>query len=464
MQVGIFKEYNEAIDAIKARLLELYNKFYGCQCLLEIDYKNGLVSEKEYEHIKKLGIFNYDAALNPKYCLTKEETDYVRLYGDEMADGTLSFNMANKKYLDRQTLLNRIGNSIVGFYYFDNISEGQRKEVFVKAVEERFGPQIAKLQEEIKKLKNALGENYYASINYQKANAELTSLLQEQARYINGAMSDNINEFRALASELLDLDLQYYVWYTRRYIKEECEAEIATTNQEVNIVKGQGLLDGISTKQNELNELNKELYEISVLSATLTSEVIEDSFDRAEEEHKSLFRRKKEARTHNKNELYNLFIYYMKYPVFSGYLEQFGVSKDNVDFLVAFDNYFVKHYQNLTYVNPQRFKRRLLLEVINYLRSLMEELKQKIQTTSTALTDTTSSLTESLSEIKRFETLRNYYYDKQNEILAVDKILKDLGFNEVEIDRIYNDVKEFINTDFTNEHLAEIGLKMKVGN
>ena len=463
MQVGIFKEYNEVIDTIKARLLELFNKFYGCQCLLEMDYKNGLVSEEEYNYIKKLGIFNYDAAVNPKYCLTKEEADYVRLYGDQMADGSLSSNMAKQKYLDRQTILNRIGNSIANFYYFDNISEEQRKEVFVKVVEERFGPQIGKLQEEIARLKNALGENYYASINYQKANAELTSLLQEQARYINGAMNGNINEFRALVAELLDLDLQYYIWYTRRYIKEECEAEIATTNQEVNIVKGQGLLDGISTKQNELNEFNKELYEISILSTTLTSEVIEGSFDR-EEEHKSLFRRKKEARLNNKNELYNLFIYYMKYPVFSGYLEQFGVNKDNVDLIGTFDNYFVKHYQNLTYVNPQRFKRRLLLEVINYLKDLMEELKQKIQTTSTALTDTTGSLTESLSEIKRFEILRNYYYDKQNEILAVDKILKDLGFTEVEIDRIYNDVKEFINKDFTNEHLEEIGLKMKVGN
>ena len=53
--------------------------------------------------------------------------------------------------------------------------------------------------------------------------------------------------------------------------------------------------------------------------------------------------------------------------------------------------------------------------------------------------------------------------DAKDIILDVDRVLLDLGFSLPEIDRIYDDMKTYIENNFTKEYLEEPVLNMKVG-
>ena len=191
MQVGIFEEYNKTIDEIKNTLLHLYNKFQSCRFLLESDYKSGLISQKEYERIKGLSIYSYDDSVNEKYMLSKEEIAYIKLYGAFTSSGELAASMVNKKYLDKQNILNSIGDSIRIFYYYENTSERKRKASFIADVKNFYDEQISACEDEIDKLKRALGEHYYASLNFQKVNGRLTALVNDRNYYLDKANNCN---------------------------------------------------------------------------------------------------------------------------------------------------------------------------------------------------------------------------------------------------------------------------------
>lgn len=458
MQVGIFEEYNKTIDEIKNTLLHLYNKFQGCRFLLESDYKSGAISQKEYDCIKGLSIYSYDDSVDEKYMLSKEEIAYIKLYGAFTSSGELAASMVNKKYLDKQNILNSIGDSIRIFYYYENTSERKRKASFIADVKNFYDEQISACEDEIDKLKRALGEHYYASLNFQKVNGRLTALVNDRNYYLDKANNCNLKEFMAAIGQFYHINSDYYNWYIRRFIKKECENEIEVTDQESEIDKAQGLVSVISDNENDSVKINDEIVEISTLMNTLVGEIISDSLD-TQVPRKKIFGRKKE---NNKEILFTIFTFYMQYPIFVKYLEQF--SQDGVVNLnIVFDKYYEKYYNNSSYVDPKAFKNRLLLEVINYLKSTIESLDKRRKEIGTTISSKTKELNDQIDDIKRYEMIRKYYDSNKEIILDVDRVLLDLGFSLPEIDRIYDDMKTYIENNFTKEYLEEPVLNMKVG-
>ncbi len=461
MQVGIFGEYKQAIDEIKNRLLQLYNKYQGCHYLLDRDHQEQKVTDQEYFYAKKLAIFTYDPAVNPKYMLTEEEARFVKNYGDFMDGNELSADLVRRDLLDKLDKLNSVGDAIRVFYFLENVNEKKRREIFIEIINNYYDPQIKECEEEIEKLKAALGNNYYASLTYYRVNNTLQGLLKDKDKFIKGASEGNLQQFMTLAQEFYSLDLNYYTWYKKRYINDECQKEVEVTDQESDIDEAQGMVSNLGDKEQELVKTSEEITDISLILANLMGEVISIGIDESEKR-KPLFKSKK-VKENNKEELFKIFVAYMNYPIFVKYLEQFGLEED-VNLNKVFDNYYVKHYNNAGYIEPETFKKRLLLEAISYLRTVIDTLKEKMEETNKSYGELSEDLGTKMNDIRRYATIRKFYDSSKDSKKVVDKPLLDIGFSKEEIDRIYEDMKNYLASTMTKEYLDGPNLNMKAGN
>ena len=165
----------------------------------------------------------------------------------------------------------------------------------------------------------------------------------------------------------------------------------------------------------------------------------------------------------NKEELFKIFVAYMNYPIFVKYLEQFGLEED-VNLNKVFDNYYVKHYNNAGYIEPETFKKRLLLEAISYLRTVIDTLKEKMEETNKNYGELSEDLGTKMNDIRRYATIRKFYDSSKDSKKVVDKPLLDIGFSKEEIDRIYEDMKNYLARTMTKEYLDGPNLNMKAGN
>ena len=131
---------------------------------------------------------------------------------------------------------------------------------------------------------------------------------------------------------------------------------------------------------------------------------------------------------------------------------------------MMFTKYYAKIYGSCTYVEPYLFKKRLVLEMINYFQETIDEKNEQLNDIMKLLSSDSDMLNNQMGEIKAHELVRKYYQDNQEDLGNVDAILLELGFSVEEIMRIYEDMKSFIDTNLTKEYLEGPILNLKVGN
>ncbi len=459
IEMGIFKEYQDTINEVKNNLFHLYEKYHNCQSLLNYDYANGLVSEQEYRRARRLSFITYDKSINPKYMLTEDEIAYIKFYADLTNTNELSNYVIKDQFEKKLDILNQIGDTIRRFYILDNIDEKRRKDMFRVIVENYYNPLIKEDETEINRLKTALGPNYYASLKYHQINDRLQANIKERDSYFKTLENCSYQEFMTLVSKFYDIDLNIYKWYKQRFIKEECEKEFTTTDPESEVDKVQTIIGDMADKNTRISDIHQEVVEISLLLTSLIGEIIGDSLEQ-ERQNKPLFKRKSKS---NKEELLTIFTYYMNYPIFKKFLEQFNQNEE-FNLTNTFNLYFAHYYNNRPYVNPHEFKQKLILDAINYLKQEIEELTKQMQQAKDSLNNTTDNLKEQVSNVKRYTSIRKYYDENDNSLNTIDKPLLDLGFTEVEINRIYEDIKIYITSNITRELLDGPKLNMKAGN
>ncbi len=464
MQMGIFLEYNSYVDEIKNRLLMLYNKFQRCHYLLENDYQKGLINKEEYDYIRKLYIFNYDERIPSMYQLSKEEVEYLRSYGKFNASGLLLLDMVNDSITKKQNNFNCIEKSIRIFYHYDNLDEKRRKDLFIEEINKTYMPEFTSCEEEIARLKVALGENYYQSLTYQKIKEKLRVLTQEKDKLIADVLKSNFRQFMQTVETFYGINLEYYNWYKRRYIKEECEKEISTMDQEsqIDIVKNRTL--EVSENLEQVKKLNEEIAGTTNLMISLTSELVKDGFEESSVKKKVIFNRKKKMVNSNQEDLREIFGYYGKYSGFIQFIKYFIETDEEISLVETFDKYYAKVYGSCSYVEPHLFKKRLVLEMINYFKEMIDEKNEQLKGIMILLSSDSDMLSSQIEEIKAHEIVRKYYDDNCDDLNNVDETLLELGFSAEEIMKMYEDMKNFVNTNLTKEYLEGPILNLKVGN
>lgn len=128
MAKSIFQETKDNINEWKNKVWRIFNKFNNGRSLLEQDYEARLISEAEYKCIMGLSIDEYSGDNNSKYCLSKEEVDFIKEYGEISRSGELMLSLIKKKYLLKEKLLNDIFNSITILYGFDALDIAEKKK------------------------------------------------------------------------------------------------------------------------------------------------------------------------------------------------------------------------------------------------------------------------------------------------------------------------------------------------
>lgn len=469
MQISIILELEEFIDNTNNELLRLFNKFTDCRRQLEMDYEAGLLSDAEYRYISGLCIYTYDEHVNPEYMLSKEEALFVSTYGDVGVTGELMADLIKPKYTKKHQLLMKIVDSVRILYFFNNIEEEKRKETFINIISTYYDKEINSKTLEMERLKAKLGPNYYASLGYQKVANEVKELESAKKIYIERCEKCTSEEFIKLLIEYYDIDLDYYNWYKKRFIKEKCETELATRDQVKEIKMLEKSTHELIDEQKIVGELQEKLRNTfaSMHEFTIAAASSEDVITLQENQLcKGLGKVFKKKNSNNKLELLEIFRSFIYINGFMSFLEQFRKNDQELaaDFNEMFEDYFKMVYgDSVEYVDPILFKRRLIFEVLNYYNRLIADISASINEKSAKVDETSADIENKALALSRFEDLKIYYGKEKGNFGRIDEILKRQGLTVDEIERLYNEIKAYIGDNLSKEYLEGPNLNLKVG-
>lgn len=376
MAKSIFQETKDNINEWKNKVWRIFNKFNNGRSLLEQDYEARLISEAEYKCIMGLSIDEYSGDNNSKYCLSKEEVDFIKEYGEISRSGELMLSLIKKKYLLKEKLLNDIFNSITILYGFDALDIAEKKEKFKKDVLASYDEKIRALKHELSRGTLSQDEDWCKSSAY----TELTNrieLLEKNSKNICAQIDESSSEkLQILIGRFYKVNLDYYTWFKDMRVLEEKEQGFIF-DEHIGLCQNMAtLIKKDDELEKKINDLNAQLVKFVTKMAIFSEFLIKNAKSNKGVNLKGVFSK---FGGENKEELFTVFSQIIVDYELQEYFKNYLAIDVDLDFGEAFEKYFTANYgDDCMYVDEFEFSKQLLGEVLKYYKMHIEKLTNDI--------------------------------------------------------------------------------------
>lgn len=303
-----FAEYTDYINDLQNRLMRIQLKFNELLNNVRRDIDRGIISLEEGSRYLNARMDEYLDGVNPDYALPKEDTEFVREFGDLDENGQLLSSMLKREYLDKSQKLKDIFEAVRIYGYLDSLSDKDARLTVKFALNEYYSKEYKKVDDKINYYLGIYGEKEKHTVRYQTLNADRTKLKRalDAFAHLEDAPDD---VFDRIVSQFYKVKKMYYEWFLKMQIKQEYEdGTIYTEHCDLmeNISEtGNTVLsasDEVMNLNRSLEATNKEFFDTLSSLATFDIEAATQDIVKPK---KKLF---KKEEPNNKELLFNIFV------------------------------------------------------------------------------------------------------------------------------------------------------------
>lgn len=443
-----FAEYTDYINDLQNRLMRIQLKFNELLNNVRRDIDNGVLSLEEGSRYLTARMDEFLGCVDSNYALSKEDTDFVREYGDLDENGQLLSTMLKREYLDKAQKLKDIFEAVRIYGYLDSLSDKDARLTVKIALNDYYSKEYTKLENKINYYLNAYGEKEKHTVRYQTLNADRLKLKKalDAFAHLEDAPDD---VFDRIVSQFYKVKKMYYEWFLKMQIKQEYEEGTIYTehcdlmdsiSETGNVVLDAS--DEVTKLNRSLEDTNKEFFDSL---AALSSFDIEAATLAVEKPKKRLF---KKEEPNNKEVLFNIFVSLVTIVGVKRYIEDmYGNGEGSVSLNVAFDKYFSNKYgEDVLFVEPSKFVNDMKDEITLHYKEIIFEILNKVNTLNVKINSNTTlmcgNIRLSVDQAGLQRDIRDQYPARKDQLLIS-------GFTMEELNRIYTDLKEFIRGGFS---------------
>lgn len=430
MKKNIFESQNELIDDIRNKILQLVEKYNKCREKLSFDYLSSKISYSIYELGMSKKIMDYDISLPLEYQLSIEEIQYLRNNADLTVDGEITTNVINQKYIAKKNLLDLVLNSIRIPYFLDTLNDYDKRTTFYNIVESYFNEEIIKTENVIRIYQNRYGKYCDTMLDYINLVKKRYCLIKEKESYLNNIKNSTLDEFMNLVEKFYKINITYYNWYIRKYLKEEGKLPLAIRPIDNSNEKEEALED-IS---NTIDKINECIHILGKYYENFPKFIIEASNIEKESSKLSIY----DKAENNKLFLYELFLKYAKLVEFIPFIDYLS-STGNID--EAFNNYFLRRYKDKKYVNPSDFLYKLRLDVASFYEKEINRLNEELV-----------NYQIKIQKDKKYINFSSTNKSSKNTFIKDEETCDTIvGLSSEEEQIVYEDIKSYLEESLTNQ-------------
>ena len=443
-----FAEYTDYINDLQNRLMKIQLKFNELLNNVRRDMDCGIISNEEGNKYLGVRMDQYIVDGNPNYSLPKEDTEFVREFGDLDINGQLLSTMLKRGYLDKSQKLGEIFEAVRVYGYLDSLSDKDARLTVKIALNEYYSKELKKVEDKINYYVGIYGEKEKHTVRYQTLNNDRIKLKKalDAFSHLEDAPDD---VFYRIVSQFYKVKRTYYEWFLKMQIKQEYEDGNVYTEHCELMEDIQETGNTILTASDQLVKMNRVLEAANnELFNTLTSLSTFDIASVIGEETKPKKKLFKKEEPNNKEALFNLFVSLVTIVGVKRYVEEmFGNGDSSVNLNEVFEKYFKNKYgEERLFVEPNVFVNGLKDEIIAFYKEDIFEIMGKINTLNVKINSNTTmmcgNIRLSVDQARLQRDIREEYPARKDQLLIS-------GFSMEELNRIYADLKEFIRDGFS---------------
>lgn len=442
MRKLFYQEYEDELNKIRNVLLKYYLEFNRKKGSAYGDFMNGVITEAEYEEIKKYHITDVhtdlkDSSKKSPYSLSKEQVDYIKKYAVLDENGELLLDSLNQEYDENLKRRINIFESIRIYYFYSSLDLDGLRSAFSTVMGEYFDDLIDSFQ-----IGLASGDKEI-TVNGKTFNESAALRMVEKLRLQKQVSIDKINissreDIYAYIRNFYNVDYSYYEWYSTRKMQHDACDDSLYLSHEKSLEAVSKVRSSLKDKEKEYREAAKEMNVISsqytdliIISQVELDKPIETKFS-----FKGLFGKK-----NNLDDLRMLFGELVKAPGASDYIK----SLDSYNLTDSFDIYMANKYPLISFVDASEFRKNFLDHVSTFLYKKLFNKRMSLGDIEKDMAEQSEMLDSAIKKA----TDEASYLTSISSSLSVKANLD--GFTEEEQTKIVEDMIEYLATTYEQE-------------
>ena len=440
-----FKEYFDFIDDLKNRIMIIQLRYNNCIEAIKRDMSSGVLDDFLGNRLLALRMDERLDNVDSKYCLSREDADFIRTYADLDNDGQVLNTFLKREYLDKHDRMLGILKAVRIFGYLDSVDPEQARLVVKQALVDYCSGEIKALEKQIKSFEDSYGEKAIHQSRYiTLVNRKIE--LERGIRSFEQLLTADDEMLNKVVSQFYGVKRYYYDWFLKMEVKAGYES---------GVVYGQqcDLLRSVADSSKKAVEFSNQLVEENKKLETYNNSLFDvlrglSSFNIDEIVPTPKKKRFGKVVLNNKDALFEAFVRLVTLDGVKGYIEEtYGDEKHSVNLSVAFEQFFNGLYGvDTLYVESSTFLKDFKNKIIMYYKSKIGQIISKISELNAEITSRSSGICDNIGvAVKNADLqrdIREQYPAKQSELLLT-------GFSVSELDKMYSALKEFIGNGFS---------------